>query len=163
MFVWEISLGTHAICCSIVHRQPRGQKWLLCSPLGPAQLQLSSIVTFQLSTHSVSQSHCHGVVLSCIHGYVKKPHNFLFLHPSSCIFKICGLIQPADVGGARQDFMEVSIQCAQTLLASTGSAALKPGAQDSVQLTGRSVFTTSVRFVKGRMHINSSFSKYLLL
>lgn len=34
--------------------------------------------------------------------------------------------------------------------------------QPSVQLAGRSVFTRSVRFSKGRMYINSSFSRYLL-
>lgn len=63
-------------CSSIVHRQHRGQKWLLHSPLVLLLLSSSSSHIFQLAyisaQYPLSQSHCHGVVLSYILRYVKK-------------------------------------------------------------------------------------------
>lgn len=62
-------------CSSIVHRQHRGQKWLLRSPLGPTapvQLQLPHISACIHFSSVPTQSHCHGVVLSYILRYVKK-------------------------------------------------------------------------------------------
>lgn len=116
--------------------------------------------------YPLSQSHCCAVVLSYIHREVKKPATSYFYINLLDFLEFVGwfslqmLVEPGRISW--RFFPNVHRLCWPPEVQLLSNLSHRCTGQPSVQLTGRSVFTSSVRFIKGRMYINSSFSRYFL-